>query len=126
MKTEATRRAVMAGLAAAPVAGLPALAQVVAQPDPIFAAIERHKAAQAAYDACDGDDDETSNRLFLEEFDARNALAETPCASVSELLAKLKYLLEHESRVEGRRPDERDDFGSILVAIDIHLNGAQS
>ena len=33
-----SRRAMLAGLAAAPVAGLPAIAGVVAEDDPIFAA----------------------------------------------------------------------------------------
>ena len=43
MKAQTTRRAVMAGLAAAPVAGLPAMAGVVAEADPIFAIIERYE-----------------------------------------------------------------------------------
>jgi hypothetical protein len=50
-KTETTRRAVMAGLAAAPVAGMPAIAGVVATDDPIFAAfaeLERAKATKEA------------------------------------------------------------------------------
>ncbi len=35
---QTTRRAIVAGLAAAPVAGLPAIAGAVAEHDPIFAA----------------------------------------------------------------------------------------
>jgi hypothetical protein len=127
--TNTTRRAAMAGLAAAPVAGLPAIAGTVSDlplSEELAAAFARHKAAQAAYDACDEDDDEGHDRLYVEEFDARDDLAEAPCASDSELHAKLKYLLDLESRLEGRRPDNRDDFGSVLVAIDIHFNGAQS
>jgi hypothetical protein len=130
MKTQTTRRTILAGLAVAPVAGLPAIAGAVSDlplSEELAAAFARHRAAQAAYDACDEDDDESSNRLFVEEFDARDNLAETPCTSDSELHAKLKYLLDLESRMEGRRPDNRDDFGSVLVAIDIHFNGeAQS
>lgn len=44
-----TRRAVMAGLAAAPAAGIPAIAGAGADADPIFAAIERHQAAWRAF-----------------------------------------------------------------------------
>ncbi|MGJ0535561.1 hypothetical protein [Methylocystis sp.] len=48
--TVTTRRAVVAGLAAAPVAGLPAIAsEIPADADPIFAALERHKAAERAF-----------------------------------------------------------------------------
>lgn len=45
-----TRRAVMAGLAAAPVAGLPAIAGVVAEADPIFAAFAEYERAKVAKD----------------------------------------------------------------------------
>jgi hypothetical protein len=52
MKAQSPRRAVMAGLAAAPVAGLPAIAGAVVGADPIFAAIERHKAAWRVFEDC--------------------------------------------------------------------------
>jgi hypothetical protein len=41
------RRAVLAGIATAPALAAPALA--LSGPDPIFAAIERHRAAYAAH-----------------------------------------------------------------------------
>jgi hypothetical protein len=46
MTTTTTRRAVLAGLAAAPAAAVPAVA--AAESDPIYAAIENHKRALLA------------------------------------------------------------------------------
>src|SRR5258706_16462394 len=60
MKTEMTRRSALAGglaLAAPATAALPALGD---EPDPIFALIEKHKAAEAAYDALFGGNAEES------------------------------------------------------------------
>ncbi len=45
-----SRRAMLAGLAAAPVAGLPAIAGVVAEADPIFAAFTEYERAKVAKD----------------------------------------------------------------------------
>jgi hypothetical protein len=45
MTTTASRRAVLAGIATAPVLAAPALALSGAEPDPIFAAIEHHRVA---------------------------------------------------------------------------------
>ena len=44
--TSTTRRALVAGIAASPIAALPAVADVTA--DPIFAVLERHRAAREA------------------------------------------------------------------------------
>jgi hypothetical protein len=46
-----SRRALAAGLALAPVAGLPALAGAAQQADPILAAIERHNEAWRSFEA---------------------------------------------------------------------------
>jgi hypothetical protein len=52
MKTQPiSRRALAAGLALAPVAGLPALAGAVTIDDPVFAALADHNRAVAAYEA---------------------------------------------------------------------------
>jgi hypothetical protein len=54
MSKSHSRRAVLAGIAAAPALAAPALALTSAGPDPIFAAIERHRAAAEAFTAmCD-------------------------------------------------------------------------
>jgi hypothetical protein len=44
-----SRRAILAGIAAAPVAGLPAIADVVAEADPVLAALEGLGRARGAY-----------------------------------------------------------------------------
>ncbi|MGJ0453463.1 MAG: hypothetical protein ACR65T_09600 [Methylocystis sp.] len=67
MKAETTRRAIMAGLAAAPVAGLPAIAGVVAEADPIFAAIEKHQRAYAAFNQSEeGPDQDTACSVYFD------------------------------------------------------------
>ncbi|MGD9541085.1 hypothetical protein [Methylocystis sp.] len=48
---QTTRRAVMAGLAAAPVAGLPAIARAVTGDDPIFVAFAEYERANTAKEA---------------------------------------------------------------------------
>ncbi|ULO22987.1 hypothetical protein [Methylocystis sp. SB2] len=73
--TVTTRRAVVAGLAAAPVAALPAIAsEIPADSDPIFAALERHKAAERAFiRTCDLTDDvraEQEGRIVTEADEA--------------------------------------------------------
>ena len=106
--TKTSRRAVLASLAAAPIAGLPALALSNGAPDPIFAAIERHKAARLAFhDACDltdevraeqegrvisVEDEATYERISAAELAALDTLAETPPRSLAGLLAALDYL----------------------------------
>ncbi|WP_159727556.1 hypothetical protein [Methylosinus sp. Ce-a6] len=49
--TTTTRRAILAGLAAAPVAGLPALAQALPGADPVLVALGDHGRARAVLDA---------------------------------------------------------------------------
>ena len=58
------------------------------------------------------------------EFDAIDDLAETPCASDAEFVEKLRYLLAHETRIFEGPPDGNHDFGSIVIAVDRHLNRA--
>ncbi len=68
MKTPTTRRAVMAGLAAAPVAGLPAIAGAVSGAllsKELAAALERHKAAYAAVEAHFGTNEDCALRPRL-------------------------------------------------------------
>jgi len=103
-----SRRAVLASLAVAPVAGLPALALSEGAPDPIYAAIERHKVAWAVFnDGCyitdevlarqqgrivTPEDEATWKRISAAELAAIFALAETPPRTVAGLLAALDYL----------------------------------
>lgn len=51
--SQTSRRAVLAGLAIVPTISLPAVLEAAAEPDPIYAAIEAHRAAEAHYsDVC--------------------------------------------------------------------------
>ena len=94
--------------------------------DALRQAIERHRAASDACEACRGDDDEI-NCLADAEFDARADLAALPASSTEELFAKLRYLLEVEKSawrglMIGGDFDLSDKFGSICFALDLHLN----
>ncbi|MFO1125122.1 MAG: hypothetical protein U1E25_07460 [Methylocystis sp.] len=127
MKTATTRRTVMAGVAAAPVAGLPAIAGAVAEDDPIFAAIERHKAAWLAFlPTCDLTDivlAKQQGRDITEfdeaAFDAANdaetealeALIETEPTTKAGARAAIKWLLEYNRGCEPR------DIGRFAMTI---------
>jgi hypothetical protein len=127
MKPETTRRAVMAGLAAAPVAGLPAIAGAAPLSEPLAAAIKRHKAAWAARCENRDDSDEVVDRLCNIERDALDDLVALPVANDAELLAKLRYLLAYERELTGGTPPMNAEWLSVVVALDLHFNpGAQS
>ena len=49
MSTDLSRRAIVAGAASVPALAVPAIALASTEPDPIFAAIERHRAAATAW-----------------------------------------------------------------------------
>lgn len=112
--TVTTRRAVVAGLAAAPVAALPAIAnKIPADADPIFAAIERHKAAEARYCAACGLTDEAAaqneDRVVTAEDhaeftaaavnsdDALDAFLSTTPMTVAGVRAFLRHCIDEES-----------------------------
>ncbi len=112
--TVTTRRAVVAGLAAAPVAGLPAIAsEIPADADPIYAAIERHKAAEARYCAACGLTDEVAaqdeDRVVTAEDhaeftaaqinsdDALDAFLSTTPMTVAGVRAFLRHCIDEES-----------------------------
>lgn len=81
--------------------------------NPIVAAIERHKAAWAAFSADDRDDSHLSDA----EDAALMQLAETPCASDAEFVEKMKYMLDRHNRLWGQSSGECDE---ILAAIRQH------
>ena len=102
-----SRRAMLAGLAAAPVAGLPGVAE----------AIERHKAAHLAY-ANAPDVEEIIAALSDDQWQTLKELATTPCVSELEFVEKLKYLFAFEQINEGCPPDIMSyRYGSVLVAL---------
>ncbi|MBG0795060.1 hypothetical protein IYY11_17035 [Methylocystis sp. H62] len=127
-----SRRAMLAGLAAAPAVGLPALAGVggplamadapTLLSDALAQAIELHKVAMAGLAAAP-DDDDAIDRLSDVEFDARLVIAELPVATEGELLQKLRHLYDHEREAWGGNWDASDKFGSVFAALDVHFNG---
>ena len=121
-----SRRAMLAGLAAAPVAGLPAIAGVAPLSEALAGAIERHKAAHLAYRSKPSTDYNTVDALYFALVAAWDELSLAPCASDAELLVKLKYLFRFECDFLGCRPELSDEFGNVLRALDLHLNGAEA
>jgi hypothetical protein len=127
MKTNISRRSVVAGAMLAPIAGLPALAGAPIS-DALAQAIERHRSARDAFDAYSGGYDETIDRLADADFAALADLAALPVSTTEELFAKLRYLLEVRKGawsgflIDGKF-DLDDKSGAILFALDLHLNG---
>ncbi|MGJ0454181.1 MAG: hypothetical protein ACR65T_13280 [Methylocystis sp.] len=78
-----SRRDMLAGLAAAPVAGLPAIAGVVAEADPIFAAIEKHQCAYAAFNQSEEgpDQDAACSVYFDADIDLYSTKPTTPAGA---------------------------------------------
>ncbi len=85
-----SRRAVVAGLAAAPVAGLPAIAGAAVYSAPLSkelaAALERHKPAYAPVEAHCGTNEDIPDDVSDSEIDALWELAIAPCTSDAELI----------------------------------------
>jgi hypothetical protein len=89
-----TRRAVLAGLATAPALAGPALAlSSAAPPDPIFAAIEHHKACYVALALLpDGAGGCELSEAVGDETDAARKMAATVPTTLAGLLALLRYV----------------------------------
>jgi hypothetical protein len=81
----------------------------------IAQAIERHKAAQAAFDAVP-----VSKDLCLAENKALDELIFTSCASDAEFLEKLRYLAAYVTLKHGRA-HERGEFCCFALAVDLHF-----
>lgn len=110
----ASRRLVLAGSAAAVFGALTrAVAQAPKDADPIFAAIERHKAAEARYCAACGLTDEAAAQnedrvvtaedhaeftaASLDSDDAADAFLSTPPMTVAGVRAFLRHCIDEES-----------------------------
>ena len=84
MTATSTRRAVLAGAAALPALSLPATA---AETDPIFAAIESHRTAEAIYAASHSDEQlNTNGRISWKLYGTLLATAPTTIAGCAALL----------------------------------------
>jgi hypothetical protein len=86
-------------------------------------AIERHRAAWAAYEAGYDEDNEDAFSALVSAADGPLAdLVAASCANDSELLAKLRYLHSYEKSLIRGRPFDIADHGSIPAALDVHFN----
>jgi hypothetical protein len=120
------RRFLAAGSAATVIASLHAAIAHAEAPAPSMStalaqAIERHKAAWAAFDPCETDAE--MNAAAAVEHEAIWDLAVLPCGSVEDLLGKLRYLVEAERRLDSDL-HLLVAFGSVGIAVDAHFNPA--
>jgi hypothetical protein len=103
-----TRRAVLAGAAAAlipPIGGFAAAEGSAPEPssDPIFAAIERHRAAYVAEVALnDSDDDDAMSAACDVEMEALESLLTTAPTTLPGCVAVLRYIEEHSEQLDMR------------------------
>jgi hypothetical protein len=133
MKTHISRRALAAGLALAPVAGLPALAGVVSADDPVFAALAEHGRALAAYEAIQEAPSEPTPFVTYKGEKAYslphlNGLAGRPhysmtAAELEETIARLRRGWAEQQK-DAARPDPefeaaRAALGARLSAVDL-------
>jgi hypothetical protein len=79
-----------------------AASQLAAEPDPIFAVIDRHRAATDAFNAFDGPDDEPQNIALEKAYHkARDLLFETVPTTLAGMKAKISYLMSDEWLADG-------------------------
>lgn len=91
--------------------------------DALAQAIDRHRAAWAAYEAGYDPDNEDAFGALVSAADGSLAdLVAMPCANDAELLAKLRYLHAYEKSMIRGRPFDIADHGSIPAALDVHFN----
>jgi hypothetical protein len=110
MTTNTTRRAILAGAAAAPAAILSTTLPVDARAtDPIFAAMELYRRADAEHGArCEEDDDSEERYAAATEachaaWDAMRALANTSPTTLAGLAAYLEFVIA-----------ETDELGELI------------
>jgi len=115
-----SRRTILAGAASVPALALPAVAAISASlPDPIFAAIERMRTAEAVCDALDENDDAIDAPVY-EYWKVRSALARTVPTTPDGLMALSSFLLEAQANLYGAGPyfDEADDAEAFAASLD--------
>jgi hypothetical protein len=125
------RRAILgAVLTAGAAVGLPTASAPIAPAAPasltsispeLRAAIDAHRLAQANVDGHPGQPEEEFSALSDVEGQAHQTLAETPCATDAEFIAKIAYLLRHERHLWGELLSEDGQYGKLAFAIELHL-----
>ena len=145
MSKNHSRRAVLAGIAAAPAFAAPALA--LSEPDPIFDLIERHRVAYAAVDAAlkeiatanerpEFDSsavealEKAEHALFDERYEIDLQLAQTRPATLVGIVAIMRYRRELKTcdgydlfPMKDEAADPRWEITSWLVAIERSIAG---
>ncbi|MGA2795798.1 MAG: hypothetical protein ABSE69_20245 [Roseiarcus sp.] len=125
------RRAALGLLAGAPaLAILPASASpstapaALARPNAAALAVAAHKAAQATVEAMEGGADEDAFAAACDDAsEALRAVAETPCATDADFLAKAAYLVECERQAWGSVLSDEAPFGLLALATELHVKG---
>ena len=124
------RRAIVRGAATLPaIAALPVAAVANAAPDPIFAAIARHRAAYAAWMAAieiEVGTEVATSSAFEAEFEAEQKaskdLVGTPPTTLPGLLALLRHIIVHEEDVAilglDETPRGKDFLKSLATALE--------
>jgi hypothetical protein len=125
-----TRRAALTALASASALAVPS-ALIARTSGALFAplspelraAIGAHRLAQANVDAHSGQPEEAFKALSHLEGEVHWKLAETPCATDADFLAKIAYLLRHEQRLWSELLSYDAQYGKLAFAVELHLEG---
>jgi hypothetical protein len=116
MQTTTTRRAILAGLAAAPVAGLPAVAEARGA---LALAIANHRAAVSAYVEAVAvtSEDDVLIPLMDEMWDDLEVVMRAPCHGEAEFAEKSKYVLAQMERFYGVVPGKDNEHDWVVVVM---------
>jgi hypothetical protein len=133
--TSLSRRAALAGAAALPALAMPAIALTTAGPDPIFAAIERHRIAHAAFWSCndlpDAVDDDVMDACGTDADRALADLLTTRPTTIAGCIAVLRHVDHHlaeyedvEARLLGNASDPVGSAGKAFLVMIADALGA--
>jgi hypothetical protein len=118
-----SRRAMLAGLAAAPVAGPPAVVNAAGlneiSPE-LVAAFAEHARADAAIKALPENED-IPDDLGAVEWEAVERITLFPCRSTADFLAKLRFLTVYEKDAILGDPFDIAMHGPIYIALEAHF-----
>jgi hypothetical protein len=124
MKSHTTRRAVLAGAAALPaLAIIPATAIAAGGVDPIFAAIERHRAVRASFWESNDMPEDVMDLRCKEHHQALAVLLSTRPTTIAGCIAILRHLDHHLAEYEekhanlfGNRSDPVNSAAAAFLA----------
>jgi hypothetical protein len=117
------RRALVAGAAVLPAIAIPAAAQCVLAPDPVFAVIEAHKAAQAAFvaavDAAGPHDDPPASFSHAEADAARTMILTVPTTlpGLAALVAYIHHCEDTGCEIHNLNMRDGDEYGAGYITL---------